>query len=143
MVQNIYSKIHLVLYTNIHHDVTDLLNHGIVKNTKTWISWKQNIIFLQNKKILNLCFRWYILRIYHFLAEVTFKVAIFNVLKLILKIEDKNIKFEDFNLLQFYSKTCFNHLNKQNPFVCYIFIICESFVEKYTWFPKLLWLLSF
>ena len=24
--------------TNTHHDVTDLVNHGIVKNTKTWIS---------------------------------------------------------------------------------------------------------
>ena len=64
---------HPVLWTNIHHDVTDLVNHGIVKNTKTWISWKQNIIFLQNKKILNLCLRWHILRSYRFLAEVTFK----------------------------------------------------------------------
>ena len=52
--------------------VTDLVNHGMVKSTKTWISSEQNIIFLQ-KKILNLCFRWHILRSYHFLAEVTFK----------------------------------------------------------------------
>ena len=43
------------------------------KNTKTCISWEQNIISLQNKKILNLCFRWHILRSYHFVAEVTFK----------------------------------------------------------------------
>ena len=42
-------------------------------NTKTWISWELNIVFLRNKKILNLCFRWQILRSYRFVAEVTFK----------------------------------------------------------------------
>ena len=73
MVQKIYSKMYPILCTNTHHDVTDLVNHGMVKNTKTWISWKRNIIFLRNKKILNLCLRWYILRSYRFLAEVTFK----------------------------------------------------------------------
>ena len=26
------------LCTNTHHDVTDLINHEIVKNTKSWIS---------------------------------------------------------------------------------------------------------
>ena len=31
------------------------------------------MIFLRNKKILNLCLRWHILRSYCFLAEVTFK----------------------------------------------------------------------
>ena len=62
-----------VFCTNTHHDVTDLLNHGIFKNTKTLISWKWNIIYLRNKKILNLCLKWYVLRSYHFLAEVTFK----------------------------------------------------------------------
>ena len=52
----------------------DLVNHGMVKNTNTWISWEWNIIFLWNKKILNLCFRWHILRSYRFAAEViTFK----------------------------------------------------------------------
>ena len=50
-----------------------LVNHGMVKNKKTWISWERNIIILQNKKIPNLCFRWYILRSYRFIAEVTFK----------------------------------------------------------------------
>ena len=45
----------------------------MVKNTKTWISWERNIIFLRNKKILNLCLRWHILRSYHFVAEVTLK----------------------------------------------------------------------
>ena len=29
---------HPVSCTNTHHDVTDLINHGMVKNTKTWIS---------------------------------------------------------------------------------------------------------
>ena len=37
------------------------------------ISWEQNIILLQNKKILNLWFRWHILRSYPFVAEVIFK----------------------------------------------------------------------
>ena len=50
----------------------------MVKNAKAWISWERNIIFLQNKKILNLCFRWQILRSYHFEAEVTFKILIEN-----------------------------------------------------------------
>ena len=63
---------HPVSCTNTHHDVTDLVNHGMVKNTKTWISWEQNITFLQNKKILNLCLTWHILRSFCFLAEVTY-----------------------------------------------------------------------
>ena len=73
VVQKIYSKIHPVSCTNTHHDVTDLVNHGIVKNTKTWISWKLKLFFLRNKKILNFCLRWHIFRCYRFLAEVTFK----------------------------------------------------------------------
>ena len=73
VVQKIYWKMHPVSCTNTHHDVIDLKNHGMVKNTKTWISWERNKIFLQNKKILNLCFRWHILRSYHLVAEVTFK----------------------------------------------------------------------
>ena len=39
--------------TNNHHDITDLVNHGMVKSTKTRISQKQNLLFLRNKKILN------------------------------------------------------------------------------------------
>ena len=73
MVQKIYSKVHLVSCTNTHRDVTDLANYEMVKNTKTWISWERNIMFVQNKKILNLYFRWHILRSYRFVAEVTFK----------------------------------------------------------------------
>ena len=69
VVQKIYSKMHLV-------SCTDLVNHGMVKNTKTWISWERNIIFLRNKKILNLWFRRHILRSYRFVAEVTFKKSV-------------------------------------------------------------------
>ena len=72
VVQKIYSKMHLVSCTNTHHDVTDLLNHGIVKNTRTWISWERNITFLRKKETLNLCLRWHILRSYCFVAEVIF-----------------------------------------------------------------------
>ena len=67
----------LVSCTNTHHDITDLLNHRMVKNTKAWISWEWNITFLWNKKILNLCLRWHILKSYCFVAEVTFKLLIF------------------------------------------------------------------
>ena len=58
-------KMHPISCTNTHHDITDLVSHGI--------SWEWNITFLWNKKILNLCIRWHILRSYHFVAEVTFK----------------------------------------------------------------------
>ena len=44
--------LHLISCTNTHCDVTDLVNHEMVKNTKTWISWERNIIFLRNKKFL-------------------------------------------------------------------------------------------
>ena len=72
VVQKIYSKMYLVSCTNSYRDVTDLVNHRVVKIKKTWISWELNVIFLQNKKIIFLCFRWHILRSYHFVAEVTF-----------------------------------------------------------------------
>ena len=73
VVQKIYSKMYLVSCTNTHRDVTDLVNHGMVKNAKTWISCEQNIIFLRNKRILKPCFIWHFLRSYCFVAEVTFK----------------------------------------------------------------------
>ena len=65
---------HPVACINTHHDVTDLINHGMVKNTKTWISWERNITFLRNKRIFNMCLMWHILRSYRFVAEVTFKI---------------------------------------------------------------------
>ena len=77
VAQKIYSKMHPVLCTNTHHDVTDLVNHGMVKNTKIWISWERNITFLRSKKNYNLCLRWHILRSYDFAVEVTFKVHYF------------------------------------------------------------------
>ena len=39
MVQKIYSEMQLVSCTKTHHDVTDFLGIGMVKNTSTWISW--------------------------------------------------------------------------------------------------------
>ena len=35
-----------VSFITIYHDITDLLNHGIVENTKAWISQEWNITFL-------------------------------------------------------------------------------------------------
>ena len=54
LVQKIYLKMHPVSCSDTHHDVTDLVNHGMVKNRKTWISWEQNITFLRNKKKIHL-----------------------------------------------------------------------------------------
>ena len=58
---------------NTPHDVTDLLNHGMVRNTKTRISWERDIMFSRNKKILNLCHKWQVFRSYRFVVDVTFK----------------------------------------------------------------------
>ena len=63
---------HPVSFLNINHDVTDLVNHGVVKNAKTWMSWELNISFLRNKKIINLC-------LISFVAEVTFKALPCNM----------------------------------------------------------------
>ena len=71
--QKIYSKMYLTSRTGTHRDVTDFVNLEMVKNTKTWISWEQNLTYLRNKKTLTLCLRWHILRSYHFEGEVTFK----------------------------------------------------------------------
>ena len=91
MVQKIYLKMYLVSCTNTHSDVTDSVNHGMVENTKTWISWEQNIIFLRNKRILNLCLRWHILITYRFLAEVTFKNTYFFRTHLVAASDTDNI----------------------------------------------------
>ena len=73
VVQKIYSKMHPVSCTNTHHDVTDFVNHGMVKNTKIWISWEHNVTFLRNQTILNMYLIWHILKSYRFVAEVTCK----------------------------------------------------------------------
>ena len=67
VVQKIYPEMHLVSCTNTH-DITDLVNHWMVKSKKTWISWR-NMTFLQIKKILYLNLKYHILRSYHFLVE--------------------------------------------------------------------------
>ena len=79
MVRKIYSKIQPVSCTNIHHDVTDLVHQGMIKNIKTWITWEWSITFLRNKKILYPCLTWHILRSYRFDADVTFKVLALKV----------------------------------------------------------------
>ena len=76
-----WSKMHPVWCSNTHRDVTNFVNPGMAKNTKTWISWERKIIFVWNKKILNLCLRWHILRSYRFAAGVNFKLTlIWNIM---------------------------------------------------------------
>ena len=79
------SKFHPVSCTNIYYDVRDILYHGMITNTKAWMSWERNITFLRNKKILNLGLRRHILRSYCFVAEVIFKVGLSPSKKIIWK----------------------------------------------------------
>ena len=72
---------HSVSCTNTHHVVTDLVNHGMVKNTITWIPEEWNITFTWNKKNFNLCLRCLILRSCRFVTEVTFKQILFYHIK--------------------------------------------------------------
>ena len=80
--QKIYSKMQSISCTNTHPEVAELVNHGSVKNTKTWISWERNITFPRDKKTLKLCLRWHVLKSYRFATEVTFKVDPLNVITL-------------------------------------------------------------
>ena len=73
----------------------------MVENTKTWISSERNIVFLRNKKIVNLCFRWHILRSYRFVAEVTFNVIIIKRLQSYTEVSiriviEKELKLKSF-----------------------------------------------
>ena len=105
MVQKIYSKVYLVSCTNTHRYITDSVNHGMVMNTKTWISWEQNIIFPRNKKIINLCPRWHILRSYRFVAEVTFKWCMLTNVKSATNVHPilpKNFIYTIFSFSQVY-----------------------------------------
>ena len=86
MVQKIYSKMHPVSCTNTYHDVTDLVNHGVTKNTKASISWQWDITFPWNKTILNL--KWHILKSYRFVAVATFS----EIASAFLPVEDKTNK---------------------------------------------------
>ena len=74
--QKIYLKMYLAPCTNTHRDVTDSINDGMVKYTKTCISWERNMICVRNKKILNLCLIWHIFKSYHFVTELTFKYSL-------------------------------------------------------------------
>ena len=102
-----YSKIDPVLCTNTSHDVTDLANNGMIKNTKTWISREWNMTFLKNKRILNLCHKWHILRSYRFVVKVTFKVG---SSKSIHKILEKYLR----NILHFKKPFCIYEQNLWN-----------------------------
>ena len=50
---------------------------GWLKREKLEYFENENLFFLRNEKLLNLCLRWHILRSYRFLAEVTFKNTLF------------------------------------------------------------------
>ena len=59
-------------------------------NKKTWISWKQNITFLRNQKILNLCLIWHVLKSYIFVVKVTFKLISTNFLREKIYVQNKH-----------------------------------------------------
>ena len=64
---------HLVSCTNdTHHDVIDLVNHGMVKNTKTNISRTEHN-FSMKQKNSEAAPQMANIRSYCFVAEVTFK----------------------------------------------------------------------
>ena len=67
---------HPVSRTGTHYDVTDLVNCGMVKNTKLEYLENGTQLFYEIKKIINLYLRWHVLRSYCFVAEVTFKKII-------------------------------------------------------------------
>ena len=69
----IYIQKCTLLHVLIFIMISDFVNHGMVKNAETWISWEWNITFLRNEKILNLCLIWHIFRSY-FVADVTFEL---------------------------------------------------------------------
>ena len=76
-----YLKMLRVSCTNTRHDVSDLVNHGIVKMKNMKIL---RIIFQRDKKKnFNLRFKLGILRSYHFVAEITFNL-IFLIFCLVL-----------------------------------------------------------
>ena len=135
MVQKIYSKMHLVLCSNTHHNITDLVNYGIVKNTKTWISWEWNITFLQNKNILNLCLRWHILRSYHFAVEVTFKAPILYYFWFLFFVENFQTR-NDHGLLNLQASTSsfsknYRQVIQSNFLKCFNILSFLDFLNKF------------
>ena len=95
--------------TNTHHDITDFVDLGMVKNTKTWMSWEENITSLRNKKILNMCLRWHISRSYCFVAEVTFNLN-FPCMKKLRKADVYSYRFRLLKLVDSCYKLRQNHL---------------------------------
>ena len=65
-----YMQKYLMYY--VLHDVIDLVNHRMIKNKKTLISWQRNIFFLRNKKNSQPVPLITHLRSYCFITEVTF-----------------------------------------------------------------------
>ena len=73
--------------TNTDHDVTDLVNHRMFKNTKTSISWERNITFLRNKKILKGFLRYKTINSQNVLSEVQ-KKNFFNFIEKLCSVLD-------------------------------------------------------
>ena len=69
-----------------HHDVTDLVNHGMEKYKNLNILRTEHN-FSTKKKILNLCLGWHILRSYRLVKEVTFTSIIHLSLLLLLSLK--------------------------------------------------------
>ena len=95
-----------------HHDVTDLVNHGTVWNTKIWISWERNITFLWNKKNINLCLKRHILRSYLIVAEVTFN-------EVNMKADLDILKFRQIDMSLLVSFSFYFHLHNRVHFVTF------------------------
>ena len=147
-VQKIYSKMHPVSCTNTHHDVIiDLVNHGMFKNARTWISWEWYMTFLWNKKILDLRLRWHILRNYHFVAEVTFTNWMQKALDTIIGKKQKLLKIDYFYTLLLFVVYIIDVSNKLNKNLSVIsleligiltFLLCVSSDMKTN--PFITWL---
>ena len=106
---------HPVSCANTRHDIIiDLVNHGMFKNTKTWISWEWYISFLWNKKILNLYLRWYILINYHFVAKLTFMNWMQKALDTIIGEKQKLLKIDYFYTLLLFVVYIIDVSNKLN-----------------------------
>ena len=54
-----------------------------------------------------------------------------------VKIEDKNVKFQNFKLLQFYHKAFFGKFESLELLACYFFIISEGLAKKSSFFAKI------
>ena len=69
VIQKIYPKMHPVSCVKTHHDITDLVNREMVKNTKKlYILRTEHSFSKKIKYILKLCHRWHILRSSSFVA---------------------------------------------------------------------------